>query len=54
MAAYSKAIAAFLATVAAVLGIWGIDPSWLTPELAAGITGALATLLVWLFPKNAA
>lgn len=52
MAAYSKAIAAFLTGLVGLLAQFGVDPEWLTPELIAGATMLVSTILVYALPNK--
>ena len=49
---WSKAIAAVLGTLVTVAMAFGLDVEWATPEVIAGVGGALTTLLVIIFPAN--
>lgn len=52
MQKYSKAIAAIIGGVATLLGVWGINVDWLTPELTTAAGMALTTILVAIAPAN--
>lgn len=52
MAAYNKAIAAFLTQLAALGAVFGLDPEWVTPELISSVSVVVTTALVYLLPNK--
>ena len=49
---WNKAIAAFITGVLGLLGQFGIDPEWATPELIAAVTAVLSTAAVYFLPNR--
>lgn len=52
MAAWTKAITAFLTGLVGVLAQFGITAEWASPELISAVTMALSTILVYALPNN--
>ena len=53
MTKYNKAIVALLGGVVAMLGVFGIEPEWINPQLMESVAAALTPLLVWAIPNKA-
>ena len=52
MAAWTKAITAFLTGLVGVLAQFGITAEWAGPELISAVTMALSTILVYALPNR--
>jgi len=52
MAAYTKAITAFLTGLVGLLAQFGIDPDWLSSELVSGATMLISPILVYALPNR--
>jgi len=52
MAAYTKAISAFLTGLVGILMQFGINTEFMTPEMIAGVTTLLSTAAVYWFANR--
>ena len=52
MSEYNKAIVALLGGIVAMLGVFGVEPSWLNENLVEAVATALTPILVYLVPNK--